>query len=227
MTNVTPQVNLLEVEHANQARKLAQLFARRLGVSEEEYIATIPPFPSRPSRQFMEDTFRPLIVEGRRISWKDQARLSEISVEDRLADLIISDWDKDPEGFNTPEQPFATWVSTGKAYDYRYVAEMRDVFTQGRVRGSSILEGIAYRNAYPKRVHLADGRLILPGSVVSKVTGDPMEQDAPYLDGWSSEFSVNLRLLPPDRLDTIFRIEGTDPFRPLYTVLVSNRDIRT
>lgn len=197
----------LEAEHNRQAKKMARLFAVKLSMSEEEYINTLPLFPDKPSPS-VNPGLKPLIVEGRRIQWKDQARLSGIRVSFQSFGDVV-DWDKDPQGFITPEKPFTTWVSIGDKIN-RYTGEDGRLAPENR--GGNIFEGIAYWNAYSKLT--TNGLFSLPGSRINKVKF--YDEAIPYLDCQFSRFDAVLRSYTVKEYG----------FKPICHTLVSTRDIR-
>lgn len=140
----------LDEEYGRQSRQMAKLFAGTLGLSEEEYIKTLPCFPEKPS-VLDKCRLRPLIVEGKEIHWRDQARLSNITVKIPLRDGDIENWD------SIPEKPHAVWVSIAAAVIFGSGFRFGWDIVQGRVRKlfalgdkfGNVVEGIAYSNAYP------------------------------------------------------------------------------
>lgn len=187
-------------EHKRQAKKLAGLFAPALNMSNEEYISTIPPlpwpsFPGYPN-------LRPLIVEGGRIPWREQARLSGINVTiPKHIDIVDS---RDPQ-FIVPEKPFTVWVAIVPRIDMGLWWPNFDKMLTAGERWTTTVEGIAYLNAYPDIVAEEGGKFSLLGSHNDNV--------APLLSYQP----------PHKKLDAY---DPTDSTGPLYPALVSRRETR-
>ena len=179
-------------EHDRQSGEMAKLFAERLNMSAEEYMVSLPPFsPSPYIAQYPQEPLFPLIVEGR-VPWKEQAKLSGIGMGERLADYDISDWN--PKGLAILEKPFTEWVQIC------YSGEVTRSFNEGH-RGAGILEGIAYRNAYPFKVRDSSGFknaliVLLGTSITDKSSNEVDYRKAVCLDGRSDSSVVNLDLFP-------------------------------
>lgn len=170
----------LDVEHNRQATKMAQLFAETLSLTKEAYVNSIPPFPEKPEPA-VGLNWRPLIVEGSRIPWREQVRLSRIMEEFGYLIRDVRDWDKHSEGFITPQKPYATWVSMRKETPSDINHSRRNLIPSER--GGTILEGIAFWNAYPD---IASGGLFsLPGSqgirLMRQASGF---KESPYTDSF-------------------------------------------
>lgn len=174
--------------HEGQSKNMAALFAARLGISESEYISTLPQFPNKPStehpgrRPFSDEASpwqstmnylgpRPLLVEGQRIPWKEQAQLAGINID------VFSGVDL--QEITTPKDPYAVWVSIIEGGTRR--GHTRPFPPTGWLdsgdRFGIISEAIAYRNTYSWVTSRTYGFIMLPGSYQS--SEDPI---TPYLE---------------------------------------------
>lgn len=193
----------LELEHERQARRLTKLFAQRLNMSEEEYIKALPSFPDMP-RSTRRAGARPLIVEGLRIPWREQATLSGINVfgmpENWQVEDIIT-------VIPPPQEPFTTWV-------FHFNARWVGCEIKYEDRRPSIIEGIAYSNAY---AGLVAGNLfwLLGSPVISK------EQELLYLNGHSTPPSIC------SISEEVRRSRMPAAFSASFTHLFMGRNIRT
>ena len=179
---------LLSRIHEGQAKDMARLFAAILGMSESEYISTLPQFPNKPStehpgrRPFNDEVSawqsasmylgpRPLLIEGQRVPWREQAQLAGINI-DAFSGI-------DLQGQTTPVEPYAVWVSIIEGG--MRSGRMRPFPPTGWLdpgdRFGVISEAIAYRNAYSWVTSHTHGFIILPGPYQS--TENPI---TPYLE---------------------------------------------
>lgn len=140
---VYPEISL-DAEYERQAKILAQHFAKKLNMTEEEYIATLPLFPKKPASYDSLDLTVPLISEGKRIPWLEQANISDIKVSDYLKSRAneLQDWREDPFGFVVPQEAFTTWIQDGTRFVNRKPRDVRGELTED-LRGGGIEEIIS------------------------------------------------------------------------------------
>lgn len=159
LSKVFPQISLSE-EHRRQGLINARKYAGVLGMGQDEYIATLPQFPERPSAYENELGLTvPVIVENRR-PWLKLAELSDISVTDYLrareAEGGVEDWKKD--GFQMSEYPvISMWVQDGTKFVYRKPLDIRAELLcvpkyREHYKAGRIPMGIALQNVRPDMV---------------------------------------------------------------------------
>ncbi len=152
----------LKTEWAKQAEQLAYLFARHLGMSREEYAATLPHFLPQP------EAYRgrfdiPLIVSVHpKLGIGRIARIAGITQYFDVADRT-KDWKDRPNGFATPRVPYTTWVDNGRRSLGVSVDAVRGDLGADE-RGGNIFDGIALYLKDPTL--LERHNLDLPGSQV-------------------------------------------------------------
>ena len=146
---VYPEISL-SAEHRRQARILAKKFAKKLNMTEEEYIAALPPFPEKPANYDDLGLTVPLIAEGKRIPWIAQASISNIEIDDYLRSRAneMRDWQADPFSFTTPEEAFTTWIQDGTKFVNRKPRDVRSQLIED-LRAGGIEEIIAGVNLRP------------------------------------------------------------------------------
>lgn len=145
----------LEVEWQKQTEKLASLFAAELGMSPEDYTASLPKFQPLPEN--LKDQFRvPAIIETR-VGLIRTLNIFGYSTE-YVADNDIKDWEKNR--FVTPEEPYAVWLDARKFDNARNIRFAR-ACSGPDGRGGTAREGLVLSMLYPE---LLDNHLILPGS---------------------------------------------------------------
>ena len=145
-------------------------FHTELGLTEEEYLESLPKFEEQPEN-FRGRFNIPVIVETR-ISPQRQAELAKLNYY--IGGLSVTDWDKDPEKYKTPDKPYATWMQDGKQNLNKSVENVRKAFARDE-RGATIYDGTALFIARPEI--LKDHYIDLPGTQVGSGS-------APCLDLW-------------------------------------------
>lgn len=158
LSKVFPKISLSE-EHRRQGLINARKYAGAFGMGQDEYIATLPQFPERPSAYEKDLGLTvPVIVENRR-SWLELAKLSDIHVTDYLrareAEGVVKNWEKD--GFKMDAFVISMWVQDGTKFVYRKpldvraellrVSKYREHYKAGRIP-----MGIALQNVRPDMV---------------------------------------------------------------------------
>lgn len=152
----------LKAEWIRQATRLAGLFAKELGMSEEEYMATLPPFYPQPEA-YKRRLDIPLIVQPATAQLPLERILQIIGIvnNNNSTDLtIIKDWLDDPKHYRTPKGPYTTWAGIGRADES--AEDARDYFESDE-RGGTVYDGIALYLKDPTIVESGQ-KLILPGS---------------------------------------------------------------
>ena len=100
----------LGAEWSRQTQRFIDLgFHEELGLSEQEYLDSLPRFGLQPE-SFKGRFDIPLIVETK-IPVVRQCKLAGIDYY--LEGLKVCDWPGDPQGYITPEKPYFTWVQDG------------------------------------------------------------------------------------------------------------------
>ncbi|MBI2330286.1 hypothetical protein HYU94_02770 [Candidatus Daviesbacteria bacterium] len=100
---VYPEISLAE-EHQRQSWVLAARFAVKLGMSEKDYMATLPEFSEKYDTDKSLTLVIPVIIEPR-LPWIEAAKAAGISIADGMK---ITDWEEDK--FKMPDVPFSTFV---------------------------------------------------------------------------------------------------------------------
>ncbi len=154
LEKVYPKISLPE-EHKRQSQILASRFATRLGMSEEDYISSLPEFPSRPDIYDSLGLNIPVIVETR-LPWKETATLSGISFDMLIRDSNDEISDYKDDGFQMPDIVFAAWAETGDRFLNKLPLfvrrELLEKDENRHFRLGRILDGIALYNARPDLV---------------------------------------------------------------------------
>lgn len=172
----------LSLEWQRQARRYVKLgFHTELGLSPEDYLASLPKFEPQP------ESFRgrfdiPVLVETR-IALFRQAELARLAYY--LGGLNVRDWESDPSGYKTPDSPYTTWMQDGKTNLGRSVRAVRRTLEPDE-RGATVHDGVALWIVTPDLLN--DHYVDLPGTSV--------ESDfAPYLHQWHGEPEVSYVLV--------------------------------
>lgn len=161
----------LKAEWNKQAQNLARLFAKELGLTEEEYIATLPKFEPQPE-EYKGRLDIPVIVETR-VPLKRMLELAGIITG--FDANLIKDWEEG--NFNTPEKPYTTWLNDGSANLNKSVADVRAALRDDE-RGGTVFDAVALYLKDPKILdHHFPG---LPGSQVNS----PRAIHAIYFGRW-------------------------------------------
>lgn len=158
----------LEAEWSRQTKRFIDLgFHKELGLSEQEYLDSLPRFGPQPEN-FKGRFDIPVVVETS-IPVKRQCELA--GIEYFLAGLEVIDWTDDPKGYRTPDRPYITWLQDGEKNLNRAVEAVRKELAKDE-RGGTVIDGVAVCIAHPQvlREHFLD----LPGTRVGSVF-------APYL----------------------------------------------
>lgn len=157
----TTEADLL-VEYFSQCRKYIDLgFHRALGMTEEEYVESMPKF------EFQTDPFKgrfdiPVLVETR-IPLKQTANLAYLDYY--LNDMEVADWMDDPERYRSPNIPYTTWMQDGKKYLGKSVRDVRANLAPDE-RGATVYDGIALFVLNPGLLHDKTHYIDLPGTSV-------------------------------------------------------------
>lgn len=158
-TKIFPEIPL-EEEWQRQSRRFVELgFHEELGLTGEEYIATLPKFEPQPEEwKGRMDT--PVIVEIR-ISPKRQSELAGLKYF--LEGVDKADWNKTLKGYIAPEGPYAVWLDDGRNHMKKSVKDVRKNLKADELAGAE-LDGIALYVSNPKILehHFLD----LPGTSV-------------------------------------------------------------
>lgn len=161
----------LEVEWQNQATNLASLFAGELGLTQEEYITSLPKFEPQPDN--WKGRFDiPVIVETR-VPLKRMVKLAGIFADFGVAS--IQDWQEGKS--KTPKAPYATWLNDGISNLNKSVDTVRKSLKSDE-RGATVYDGVALYLKNPEI--LGNHYLDLPGSRVGSGR-------APFLLRWGGQ----------------------------------------
>lgn len=178
----------LDLEWKRQSGRYVELgFHKELGLSEENYLASLSRFEPQPE-VFVGRFDIPILVETR-IAPKRQAELAGLNY--LLRGLNVHDWEDDPKKYKTPKIPYTTWMQDGKKNLKRSVRDVRRTL-EADERGATEYDGIARWIANPSV--LEDHNIDLPGTSVGS-------DNAPYLDRWGGRPGV----------DCWGRVDNVDP----------------
>lgn len=171
LTSVEAPEIALQLEWNMQSQKLANLFAQELGLTKEEYIATLPKFEPQPER-FKGRFDIPVIVETR-LPLKEMLEKAGIVVY--FDTNGVKDWDK--KRFETPKTSYTAWLQDGRRNLNKSVEDIRRNLKSDE-RGGIPYDGISLYLRDPNILehHLLD----FPGSRVDSVR-------APYLVRWGGQ----------------------------------------
>ncbi|HSX40044.1 MAG TPA: hypothetical protein VLF68_00335 [Candidatus Saccharimonadales bacterium] len=167
----------LRAEWQRQAERYVEsAFHAELGLSEEDYLASLPKFAEQPEN-FRNRFDTPVLVETR-INSARQAELAGLGFY--LGGLSVADW-KDSQGYKTPDAPYATWMQDGKKNLGRSVRDVRATLGPDE-RGATLADGIALYITHPEI--LKDHYVDLPGTSVGSAY-------APFLCRWDDRPEVD------------------------------------
>ncbi len=148
----------IEQEHQRQSLVLAERFASKLGMSEEEYISTMPPFPRRGGNYAERGLTVPLLVETR-IPWMEAAKICGITVSSPFRyvswerrDDMGENWQDNI--FKMPDAPYSAWVQDGSKFISMSSSEVRSKLLEKdnkTYRPGRLLDAIAMLCVYPER----------------------------------------------------------------------------
>lgn len=97
---LNPQADL-----ANQARKLAGLFAPRLGMSDEAFIESLPKFD--PRLKISKERTPLMVIRNKDLSLEEMLEIAGITPYTDIKSIK----EYDAKRFRTPINPYITWVS--------------------------------------------------------------------------------------------------------------------
>ena len=171
---IYPEISL-EEEWNRQSQNLAALFVKELGLTNEQYIASLPKFELQP-KEYKGRLDIPVIVETR-VPLEKMLKLVGINKYFNVG--LIKEWEKDK--FETPKTPYTTWLNDSSINLNKSVDTVRKGLKSDE-RGGTVFDGIALYLRDPKILehHFLD----LPGSQV--VSGR-----APYLNRWNEQPRLN------------------------------------
>lgn len=179
----------LDAEWQRQTQRYIKIgFHTELGLSAEEYLASLPKFEPQPEA-FAGRFDMPVLVETR-IAPQCQAELGGLNYY--LKGLNVHDWKDDPKGYKTPDAPYATWMQDGKKNLNINVHDVRNNLAADE-RGATEYDGIALWITNPSVLN--DHSIDLPGTQVGsgyapylrQWNGRPWVSDR-YVDGANSRF---------------------------------------
>lgn len=169
------EVISLELELKRQAKRYVELgYHKELGLTEQEYLESLPKFFTQPERyKGRFDT--PLLVETR-IPATRLADLSELGDPSfsGVRDLDLSDWEGDPQRFRTPNKPYTTWLNNSELNVKKSIDMIRSNLKEDE-RMTTIFDGIALYTSQPEILETFD--LIMGGSVFESGS-------VPWLGNW-------------------------------------------
>lgn len=118
-------------------RYLSLGFHKKLGLSPEGYITSLPKFTPQP--EVFKGRFNTPILVETRIAPVILTRLIDITYP---LGIKAVDWEGDPKGYKTPKNPYTTWIQDGTINLRVPVAEVRKNLADDE-RGATELDGIA------------------------------------------------------------------------------------
>lgn len=150
----------LEAEWQKQSHRFIKLgFHIERGLTEDAYLESLPRFSSQPE-QFKGRFDIPILVETK-IPVKRQCELAGVNYF--LEGLDVKDWKNDPRKYETPQDPYTTWMQDGKKNLKREVRDVRNSYAKDE-RGATEFDGIALYIAHSEI--LKDHSIDLPGTQV-------------------------------------------------------------
>jgi hypothetical protein len=175
------EVISLELELKQQAKRYMELgFHRELGLTEQEYLESLPKFFTQPeSYKGRFDT--PLLVETR-IPAARLADLSSFEDPNYYAPggwyLDLLDWEGDPKKFRIPNKPYTTWLNNSEMNLKESVDMIRANLKEDE-RMATIFDGIALYTSQPG---ILETRNIIFGGSVFKSGFE--SGSVPWLRNW-------------------------------------------
>lgn len=172
----------LESEWQRQVGRYVALgFPKELGLSPEDYCASLPKFEPQPESLCGRFDI-PVLVETR-IALSRQAELAGLQYH-LGGGLSVCDWD-DPKDYKTPDSPYITWMQDGKKNLNKSVRDVRRDLEIDE-RGATEHDGVALWVTNPSV--LDDHYIDLPGTSVGS-------DYAPYLHRWDGRPRVGYCLV--------------------------------
>lgn len=159
----------LAAEYERQSRRYIELgFHTELGLSEKDYLASLPKLEPQPEN--FCGRFDISVLVDPRVSIERQCELAGINCSDYKQSLakgsmFIYDWPEDPQAYRTPAGPYLTWVHDGTRNLDKNAKSVR-LNLAGDERGGTIFDGIALYIAHPQILGEHTPELELPGSQV-------------------------------------------------------------
>ncbi len=151
----------LDAEIERQVRRYQELgFHKRLKMSAGRFKDSVMGLVVPQPEAFRGRFDIPVVAFGQ-IPAKDQARL--VGIDYWLEGLKVSDWEKDPQGYKTPEMSYLTWMQDGRVNLKRAPLDVRNSFATDE-RGATQYDGIGLYVARPQV--LQDHYIDLPGTDV-------------------------------------------------------------
>lgn len=166
----------LEIEWRDQAQRFIQLgFHNELGLSEAEYLDSLPKFEPQPEEY--RGRFDVYLLVETRIPWERQAELAGIVVSEYLRSRIkeIREW----EGNNskTPNVPYTGWFNN---WGQRFASQIRPFDARDQLAqdecGGGLFEGVAQQVHHPK--------VTLSGKYFDLIGYSVESDDVPALHRW-------------------------------------------
>lgn len=215
-TSSLPELDL-DTEWNTQAAKLAELFARVLGMSKDEYRESLPRFFPQP-KAYKGRFDTPLIVPVHpELGIEKTAHIAGIKTD--YNNYKIGDWGYGQEKFTTPQMPYTTWVDDGQKSLGKSFQDIRRMLAPSVARGGNIYDGIALYLKNP--AILNDYTLFLPGSYI-----DTTDRDVPYPIS-QVDIDSNVPYLANFMSKTRLTYTGTYYEHRYIGSLVAGREIRT
>jgi len=134
----------LDGEWTRQAGILADLFAKELKMTKEQYLDSLPKFTSQ-QEEFKGRFDIPVIVETR-VTPERQFQLA--GIETFFDNTQAKDWDGDSEEYKTPVAPYVTWMQDGTRNLGKSVRSVRKELAKDE-RGATVFDGVALIITHP------------------------------------------------------------------------------
>lgn len=128
----------LEVEWYKQAQRMADLFAKELKQSKDEYVEKLPRFSPQP--ETFKGRFDTPVVAETRIALPRMLDIVGINPSFGFDTTLLKDWQEDM--FRTPTSPYTTWLDDGRRNMKKAVETVRKNLVADE-RGGSVYDGVA------------------------------------------------------------------------------------
>lgn len=166
----------IEAEWQDQAQRFIELgFHSELGLTEEQYLATLPKFEPQPEEY--RGRFDVSLLVETRIPWEKQAKLACIVVSDYLMSRINETREWEGNHSQTPDVPYTGWFNS---WGQRFAKQIRPFDARDQLAadecGAGPFEGVAQQVHHPE--------VTLEGKYFDLIGYSVESGNVPYLLRW-------------------------------------------
>lgn len=137
----------LKDEWQRQSNRFLDLgFHRALGMSEQEYLDSLPHFTDKP--EGVDGRFNYQLLVDPRVPIERLIRLLGVVMSSDESPTNVSDWNNNGNGHSTPSTAYVIRMNDGRENIGKSVREVREKLKDGE-RGTTLQEGLALYATYP------------------------------------------------------------------------------